>query len=639
MWTYILRRLLVMIPTLLGVTIISFCIMQLAPGDPLLAQLGSTGMTGETSQTREAYLIRKRDLNLDKPLVLNFNYFRDYSEEIAAAAYYLGRTDEEILASLPEPGKPAESPEQPTRLKMLRSLGIEDFDARLADPEQRGRLVEAIRAFLQVHCEDTGQHGVPAAVALLRSDETDIQGKLGAIRCLTHMVIDPFSYTYSRDPSPDETPLVEATWRLWWQRALEQDRRRVAEGLAPHWPVLEPQRREALARRFDEITAAESRTELFVGLEQFDPTVPRPEPFRRRDMRFFVEKLLGDSSLREKVVASLALRLYLGKPLATDVPHDVRLALAGENPKQAREQLADVTENWLLYYDLHEGEYQHSLARKLGYILTDTQYATMLTRLVTFQFGRSTLKTREPVGRKILDAVLVSAPLMVLAQLVIYFVAVPLGILCAVNRGNWVDRFTSLGLFLLYSIPPFVAGMLFLLLFCYGGYLKLFPMEGLHSDAAERYGPVLYAVDYLWHIILPVACLSLFSLAGMAMYARTSMLDVIGQDYIRTARAKGLSEEKVILKHGLRNALIPILTLFSNLLPAMLGGSVLIEYLFGIPGMGQLSWESIMLKDYPTLMALIYINAIVVMLSILLTDILYVFVDPRISFAAQGAAA
>lgn len=120
------------------------------------------------------------------------------------------------------------------------------------------------------------------------------------------------------------------------------------------------------------------------------------------------------------------------------------------------------------------------------------------------------------------------------------------------------------------------------------------------------------------------------------MYARTSMLEVISQDYIRTARAKGLSEFKVIFKHALRNALIPILTLFSNFLPALLGGSVLVEYIFGIHGMGRLSWESIEQKDYPTLMALIYIDAIIVLVSILLTDILYVLVDPRITFSARG---
>jgi peptide/nickel transport system permease protein len=180
--------------------------------------------------------------------------------------------------------------------------------------------------------------------------------------------------------------------------------------------------------------------------------------------------------------------------------------------------------------------------------------------------------------------------------------------------------------------------MLLLLFLCYGDYLKVFPMERLHSDGAENFGWIRYLVDYLWHAALPVLCLSLFSLAGLAMYSRTAMLDVIAQDYVRTARAKGVPEWKVVFKHVLRNGLIPIITLFANFLPAMLGGSVLIEYLFNIPGMGQLSFISIEQKDFPTLMALIYIDAIIVLLSILVTDLLYVVVDPRISFATQGKA-
>jgi peptide/nickel transport system permease protein len=138
---------------------------------------------------------------------------------------------------------------------------------------------------------------------------------------------------------------------------------------------------------------------------------------------------------------------------------------------------------------------------------------------------------------------------------------------------------------------------------------------------------------------LPVVCLSLFSLAAMAMYARSSVLDVINQDYVRTARAKGVSGPKVIVKHVMRNAMIPILTLFSNFLPELLGGSVLVEFLFNIPGMGRLGLTSIEQKDIPTLMALLYIEAIVTLISFLITDFLYVVVDPRISFGGKGDAA
>lgn len=640
MWTYILRRLLVMIPTLLGVTIVAFLIMQLAPGDPLANQLGAAGLAGQSSQTREAYLIRKRDFKLDKPLFLNFNYFLDWSEEIRIAAHFLGATEAEIAATLEKmAGSPPgdATPEAAARRRFIRGLEIQDFEDRLQDPEQRPHLATAVQGLTRIYCEDAGVHGVPPAVDILRSDNAPEELKLGAIRALNHMVIDPFAYTYSREPSEDETPAVTATWSLWWERAQAD------------FPELDPERREALQGRFRAILDAGSRREMFDRLSWFDPE--RNEPFQRADMRLFVEKLLGESTLREKVIASLALRLYLGKPLRTDVPAAPDAGEPeGEGPapespdapgapdaaESRAELIREVTENWLVHFRLHRDEYEPGPGAKTAYIFTDTQYANMLWRLLTFQFGRSTVKTREPVATKILDAVLISAPLMILAQIVIYLVAVPAGIVCAVNRDNFWDRSISLVLFLLYSIPPFVAGMLLLLWLSFN--VGIFPANGLHSDMAESYGFFAYLVDYLWHIILPVGCLSLFSLAGMAMYSRTSMLEVIGQDYIRTARAKGLDEDSVVFKHGLRNSLIPIITLFASFLPAMLGGSVLIEYIFGIPGMGYLSWESILLKDIPTLMALLYIDAIVVMLSILMSDILYVIVDPRISFEAQEQA-
>ncbi len=656
-----------MIPTLFGVTVVAFCVMQIAPGDPM-DNLGAAGLASESAQTREAYLIRKRDLKLDKPLLLNFNYFRDYSEKTGIAAFYMGRTKKEVVADLNRLAEDPDSPEHAARLKFLRSLGIKDFKRRLTElnedlpPKEREGALMAERerlatamcgaqeeglmggGLIRVWCEDAGMHGVTPTIELLHSESADQKEKVGAIRCLNYMVVEPFQYTYSRDATDAETPEIEAVWRTWWERA------------EPTFPKLDPKRRASLEKRFAQIVKADSRTELFDGLDYFDPE--ELEPFQRADMRFFAEKLLGPSSLKEKVVASLALRLYRGNALQTNIglPPTPPEKPPEESPKkgdaaegkeeekpptqaelqqQYAKEVLEVSENWSLYYDLHEKEFTRGVAAKVWYIFSDTQYAHMAWRLLTFNFGRTTLKTREPVSKKIIEAVLVSAPIMILSQLVIYFVAVPLGILCAVNRGNWVDRLISLKLFLLYSIPPFVAGMLFLLFFCYGDFLEWFPMEGLHADGAEEFGFVMYSIDYLWHIFLPVVCLSLFSLAGMAMYSRMSMLDVIGQDYIRTARAKGVDEEKVILKHGLRNSLIPIVTLFSNLLPAMLGGSVLIEVIFGIPGMGMLSWGSIEQQDFPTLMALIYIDAIIVMISILLTDLLYVLVDPRISFQSQ----
>ncbi|MGA2034748.1 MAG: ABC transporter permease subunit [Thermoguttaceae bacterium] len=584
MWTYLLRRLLVMIPTLFGVTIVSFCIMQLAPGDPLLAKAGNAGMTGQSSQTREAYLIEKRDLKLDKPLVLNFNYFRDYSDCVRLAAYYLARTDEQIAAELPEI---AAAPSPPPLSRQGRGES----------------LAQAIQSYVQVLCEDTGLHGVTAAIAMLHSPDSDPREKIGAIRGLNSMVPEPFVYTYTQHPTEAETAGVVSTWGIWWKRAEAR------------FPPPDAERRRVLAEQFAALAAEPSRGKVLEGIEQFE----------QDDARFFAEILLGSSSLREKVVAAMALQHAVPNPLATDVARDAKPKL-----------LARIAENWESWFDARQAQFEPGLARKCWYIVSDTQYAHMVWRLATFHFGRSTVRTHEPVSEKIWDAALVSAPLMLLSEVLIYLLAVPLGVVCAVHRNGWADRSISLVLFLLYSIPAFVAGMLFLLFFCYGVYWKWFPMRGLHAEGAEFFTWAGYAADYLWHIVLPVTCLSLFSLAGMAMYSRASMLDVISQDYIRTARSKGLSRGKVIYKHALRNALIPIITLFSSFLPAMLGGSVLVEYLFGIPGLGRLGWESIDLKDIPTLMALTYIEAILVMLGILLSDVLYVLVDPRITFQKQG---
>src|SRR5579862_8000607 len=147
-----------MIPTLFGVTVVSFCIMQLAPGDPLMSQLGAGGAAGQSSQTREAFLIQKRDLKLDKPLLLNFNYFQDYASPVRISAHYLSLSLDEIKRELPELAKsPADEATQ-HRLVFLRSLKIPDFDVNLRNPDQFVSLARKIQAWVQVYCEDTGRH-------------------------------------------------------------------------------------------------------------------------------------------------------------------------------------------------------------------------------------------------------------------------------------------------------------------------------------------------------------------------------------------------------------------------------------------------------------------------------------------------
>jgi ABC-type dipeptide/oligopeptide/nickel transport system permease component len=628
-WTYIARRLLLLLPTLFGITIIAFCIMQLAPGDPLLSQLGAGGQAGASGQTREGFLIQKRDLKLDRPLLLNFRYFHDYTHDVEIAAHFRALSHDQIADELELLAGHPEEQDLQRRLGFLRSLRIKRFD-RLLNPReltdqqlrdsnltrdeweterraQQRSLAPAVAAHVQVWCEDAGNHPVPTVMQVLRSPDATQREKIGAIKCLVPMVESPFVYTYSRDSTEAEAEKVHMTWSLLWER--EQSR----------FAEVPAQRREVLQRMLDEMAAA-TRAEMFKILEEGEES----GELTPDDVPFFVEVVLGEAPHEQKVVAAEFLRLFVGR-----IRLDVRLDATPH-------EVDEVANNWLVYYEAAQDRYHPAFGKRLTGVLVDTQYAHMVWRLVTFRFGRSTFGTHDPVGRTLWNAVIVSAPLMLMAQLVIYFVAIPLGILCSVQRGRWGDRLISLGLFLLYSIPGFVAGMLFLLFFCYGDYLKWFPMDRLHSPGAENFGFARYMIDYLWHAALPVICLSLFSLAALAMYSRSSMLDVLEQDYIRTARAKGVSPFLVTSKHALRNGLIPVITLFANFLPAMLGGSVLIEVIFDIPGMGRLSFDSIERKDVPMLMALIYIDAIVVMLSILLADVLYVLVDPRISFEGQG---
>jgi peptide/nickel transport system permease protein len=608
--TYVLRRLLLMIPTLFGITIVSFLIMQLAPGDPLLSHADAQGGAHEAS--REAYLVQKRALGLDKPALLNFNDFRDFRRPMQAAADILGQPTEALSHELPAlvglGGEAAQADDETTaRRAFLQRLKIPDFEVRLADASQRETLARSVVDFVQVWCEDVGTSGVPAAAAILRDPASSLGRRRGAIHALNHLLRDPFAYTYGRRPTDAETAAVTTSWQLWRMRS-QQDHDRATAGPSP-------ERRAELAELFPRLVATESRMELMNGLETL----------HKSDVSFFAEKLLDErSTLAEKNVAALMLRLYVGKPLKTDVAADADEA-----------RVAETAENWLAYYDGARDRYEPTTATKLAHIVADTQYARLVTRLATFDFGPSMLGTHEPVGGRIWRAFQATAPLMLAAELVIYLIAVPLGIVSAVHRGRWWDRFISFVLFVLYSVPTFVAAMIALLLFCYGGWVKWFPMSGLHSPSADELTWGAWLFDYARHAFLPVMCLSIFSLAGMAMYARSSMIDVISEDYIRTARAKGVPERTVIWKHALRNALIPVITLFADFLPAMLGGSVLVEVLFSIPGMGRLSWSSIEQKDYPTLMALVYVDAIVVLLSILLSDVLYYFVDPRINLDAS----
>jgi peptide/nickel transport system permease protein len=252
-----------------------------------------------------------------------------------------------------------------------------------------------------------------------------------------------------------------------------------------------------------------------------------------------------------------------------------------------------------------------------------------------FNFKRS-LKDRRPVLQTMIKHIRVSIFLQVITLMITYIVAIPLGMYCAVKRDSIKERTITVLLFMLYSLPSFwVAYMLILYVGKGSGKLELLPIVGLWSDNFDQLTFWAQIKDYLQHLVLPIVCMTLGSFAYLSRQTRAGMLEVLRQDYITTARAKGLPESIVIGKHALRNSLIPIITLMAGLLPSLIGGSFIIETIFTINGMGRLGFTSVLARDYTTLMAVFTSGALLVLIGLLLTDIMYTIVDPRVSFEKQ----
>ena len=255
------------------------------------------------------------------------------------------------------------------------------------------------------------------------------------------------------------------------------------------------------------------------------------------------------------------------------------------------------------------------------------QYVDWLTRLIRFDFGKSFIDGR-PVIKKILGRLPITILINVCSMALIFLIAIPIGIISAVKRGSLFDKATTLFVFIGFATPGFWLALILMSIF--GVQLGWFPVVGIKSLDFERLSIIGKFLDMGHHLVIPILVSAFGGLAGISRYMRQSMLNVINEDYIRTARAKGLPEKDVIYKHALRNALLPIVTILGLSIPGLIGGSVIFETIFSIPGMGQLLYQSVMARDYPTVMAGLVIGAILTLLANLIADIAYFYVDPRI---------
>ncbi len=253
--------------------------------------------------------------------------------------------------------------------------------------------------------------------------------------------------------------------------------------------------------------------------------------------------------------------------------------------------------------------------------------------VISFDFGQSaTVDRGRPVIKLLMERLSLTLRLNILATILIYVLAIPLGIHSALFPNSKTDKSVTFLLFFLYSLPGFWVALMSQTLLCEGGIFPLFPLKW--QSSGDAWGISIFQIVFsdALRYVLPVFCLSYAGFAGLSRFARASMIEVIRKDYIKTARAKGLSEFTVIFKHALRNAFITMITLFAGLLPGLVAGSIFVEYVFNIPGMGYLSMTALSSRDIPLVMAIFAFSSALTLAGIILSDILYVVADPRISF-------
>ncbi len=257
------------------------------------------------------------------------------------------------------------------------------------------------------------------------------------------------------------------------------------------------------------------------------------------------------------------------------------------------------------------------------------QYGRWLVRLAKLDFGVS-LKDNRPVIQKIMERLPATLLLNTLSILLMVLLAIPIGFFAAIKARSLFDRCMTIFVFLGFSVPTYAVALLAMIVF--GLELGWLPISGLSSLSWAPVPLWMKTLDVLHHLVLPTLVLGLTSLAGLSRYMRSSMLEVIHQDFIRAAQARGLGFWRVFGVHALRNALIPLITLLGLMLPDLIGGGVIIETIFAYPGMGRLGYEAIMTRDYNLIMAITVISAGLTVLGNFLADLLYAYADPRIRY-------
>lgn len=260
-----------------------------------------------------------------------------------------------------------------------------------------------------------------------------------------------------------------------------------------------------------------------------------------------------------------------------------------------------------------------------------TRYVIWLKNVVNLDFGKS-FSYNEPVWDVIVSKFPVSLQFGIASLILSYLICIPLGVYKAMKEGTAFDTLSSVLLYFMYATPGFMLAVVLIVFLAGDTFLNIFPIGGLTSDFYEDMGFFEQVFDRIHHFILPLICYMVGSFTTLTILMKNSLLDVIKQDYIRTARAKGLSEKVVYLKHGLRNALIPIVTGIGSFLSVFFAGSLLIETIFQLDGIGLLGFQAVLERDYNVIMGNLFIQSFLFLIGNIISDVAYVIVDPRIDF-------
>ncbi len=578
MINYIIKRILLMIPTFVLISLIIFVVLNLAPGDPS-AQATADGTETVSQDAQQAYRMFQEQFNLDKPILVNTRFrltVEDVEEKVQAVADFqrplcLDEEAQELL-ELEEEIEEAEeelAPEAPP------APDEEEAGPGAAVDEETEELLDAIDDAVDPDEEDcTPVEDRPSSALIISAQET---------------LSDWGDYAVAE--------LLEIA-----QHHERADMRHLALN------QLSSNARQPLLARSDMDPPPHIREQNREIASQNNQIRRWQVPMERDDQSIVDEK--------QDVVTEM------------------------------------VEDNWVPWFEERQDRFEFEGSEKIHVFFFDTRFARYWSNLNPFStrptrdedgslqipislgtpdFGLSTVD-RRPVMDTIIEKLPYSITLGFLAIFLAYLISVPIGIWSAYNQNTRKDQFVTVLLFMLYSLPSFFTAVLLIEFFSVGRPFNWFPTGGFIADSARDMPILTQLRSVAWHIFLPVACLTYGSLAALSRYARTGVLDVIRADYIRTARAKGLSEPMVILKHAVRNGMIPILTLMGTMLPFVVSGSLVIEYIFNIPGIGLYLFESIHQYDYNAIMGVLLISTVVTLVGILLSDISYAIVDPRITF-------